>query len=123
MTYQLPHGDVYPVDLLCQKAQEAAQHRRDLHKQTRTGAFTLAELFELMEQDRILGRTRIKAVLLWLPTFGAVKVGKILAKASVSPTRRLSTLTMNEKERLLSDPRVVQHTAAVAYQRAHGGTA
>lgn len=123
MTYQLPHGTVYPADLLCQKAREAAKHRRTLRDQTRNGTFTLAELFEQIEQDRTLGRTRIKAVLLWLPRFGSVKVGNVLAKASVSPTRRISTLTVGEKERLLADPRVIQHTAAVVYQRARGGAA
>lgn len=123
MEYRIPHGTVYPADLLCQKAREAAQHRRTLREQTRHGTFTLAEIFDQIEQDRTLGRTRIKAVLLWLPTFGTVKVGKILTKASVAPARRLSTLTVGEKARLLADPRIVQHTAAVAYQRAHGGVA
>jgi hypothetical protein len=119
MPNQLPHGIAYPTDLLSQKSQEAAKHRRDLREQTRKGDLTLAELFNLVEQDRVLARTRIRTVLLWIPTFGNAKVGKVLGNACISPARRLTTLTANERSGLLADPRIVQHTAAVSHQRAN----
>lgn len=119
----LQNSNAFPTDVLSRKSQEAAKHRRELREQTRNGTFTLADLFSLIEQDRTLGRTRIKVVLLWLPNFGKVKVCKVLEEASVSPTRRLTALRVAEKERLLADPRVVQHAAAVACQRANGGVA
>lgn len=123
MPYTLPRGTPYPPDLLSKMSQDAAKHRRYLRDQTRCGRFTLSELFDQIEGDRILGRTRIKAVLLWLPTFGQVKVSKVLDKAGVTPTRRLAALTEQERSRLLADQRIAQQAAAATCHRTSGGSA
>ena len=123
MPYTLPRGTVYPNELLRQKAREAAQHRGDLGRQVANGDFTLEELLELLPSDRILGRTRVKVALLWLPGIGTAKVRRIINESRVVAEQRLASLTSTQRDRLLNHPWIAQHAAAVVHRRADGGGA
>ena len=123
MPYTLPRGSVYPADLLRQKAQEAARHRRHLRNETRGGALGLEDLLPLAEVDPILGRTRIKAVLSWLPGIGTAKTRRILGDTDVAPGQRLSSLTDAQRDRLLEHAWIQQHAAAVRRQQTAGDVA
>jgi hypothetical protein len=123
MPYQLPNGSVYPADLLRERAQEAAQRRREYRQATRGGRHTLAELLTLAEEDSTLARTRIKTVLSWLPGIGVAKIRRILEETHLSPSQRLSSITGEKRQQLIEHPRIRQHTAAVIHQRVTGGAA
>jgi hypothetical protein len=123
MPYQLPSGTVYPTELLRQKSQQAAEHRRHLRTETKQGTHTFSELMALVPADPTLRKTRVKAALSWLPSVGAVKVARILKDTGVSPLKRLGGLTQREQDELLRHPYLVQNAAAVAHARRKAGAA
>lgn len=121
MPYELPHGTVYPPDLLREKAQEAAAHRRELRDSVRHGSFTLEELLDRASADRILGKTRIRTVLAWLPRIGTAKIRRILGSTGIEAGQRLGSLTRDQRTGLLEHTYIVQHTASVARLRRTDG--
>lgn len=123
MPYQLRNGTVYPTELLRQKSQQAAEHRRHLKAETKQGTHTFSELLALVPADPILRKTRVKAALSWLPRVGPAKVARILKDTGVSPLQRLGGLTKREQDELLRHPYLVQNAAAVAYARRKTGAA
>ena len=113
----------YPTDLLSQKSQEAALHRREIQRRTRDGFYTFADLLSLSASDRILGRTRLKNVLRWLPRIGSVKVQRILQDTGIDPKRRMSALSDAQQRLLLNHLLVTRHTTLVMSQRLNGRNA
>jgi hypothetical protein len=117
MPYQLPNGSVYPAELLRQRAQEAAQRRREYREATRDGVYTLEELLTLAQDDIILARTRLKTVLSWLSGVGAVKTRRILDETHITSDQRLRSLSRTQRACLLGNSIIVQHAAAIRHRR------
>ncbi len=113
----------YPTDLLRQRAHDAAKHRRLLRHQVGGGFMTFGQLLALIPHDRIVGRTRVKTALSWLPSIGPIKTRLILSETQVAATQRLCSLTHSQRLRLQQHPQVMKHAELVRLQRGTGDIA
>jgi hypothetical protein len=80
----------------------AARRARVVFKQRLTrGEVTVAQLCESAATDDVIGKTRVKEVLLALPKVGQTTANAIMTEVGIAPTRRLRGLTTRQRQALL----------------------
>jgi hypothetical protein len=84
-----------------EKAAAARRVRAELKEKLKMGSTTLPELFDLADNDEIVGKMKVLAVLESLPGLGKVKARRTLEECEISETRRLQGLGANQRRRLL----------------------
>jgi hypothetical protein len=83
------------------KAAEARRVRADLKEKLKMGSLNLKELFALAEQDEIVGKMKVVAVLESLPGVGKVKARRTMEDIGISESRRLRGLGDQQRASLL----------------------
>ncbi|MCU0268177.1 MAG: integration host factor [Acidimicrobiales bacterium] len=83
------------------KAAEARRARAELKEQLKTKAKTLAELLEEADENDIIGKMKVLAVLEALPGVGKVKARRTMEEIGISETRRVRGLGDQQRKALL----------------------
>ena len=80
----------------------ARRTRAELKERLKLGSVTLAEVLRQAENDDIVGKTKVLAVLESLPGVGKVKARRTMEEIGIADTRRLRGLGTQQRQALLS---------------------
>ncbi len=83
------------------KAAQARKARAELKDHLKTGRTTLKELLGKADNDEIVGKMKVLAVLESLPGTGKVKARRLMEQVGISETRRLQGLGAKQRDSLL----------------------
>lgn len=83
------------------KAAEARKARAELKDKLKRGELTLKEVLDQAQDDEIVGKTKVSALLEALPKVGKVKAKEIMEELEIAPTRRLRGLGERQRDALL----------------------
>jgi hypothetical protein len=97
----LPELDADARREALQKAAEARKVRAELKQQLKSGEIGLREVLKRADEDEIIGKTKVSAVLEAMPRMGKVRARKVMQDLDISPSRRLRGLGANQREKLL----------------------
>lgn len=86
-----------------QKAAEARKIRAELKTQLKAGEIELDHVLERADDDEVVGRTKVVAVLESMPRVGKVKARRIMERLDISPSRRLRGLGAKQRARLVDE--------------------
>lgn len=86
-----------------QKAAEARRVRAELKQRLKMGSLSLPELLAMAENDEIVGKTKVLAVLESLPGVGKVKARRTMEEIGIADSRRLRGLGDNQRRELLEE--------------------
>ena len=84
------------------KAGEARRIRAELKQRLKMGSISLVELLEQAENDEIIGKTKVLAVLQSLPGVGKVKARRTMEDIGIADNRRIRGLGDNQRSELLA---------------------
>lgn len=84
------------------KAAQARKARAELKEKLKMGGISLRELFDKADNDEIIAKTKVLAVLEALPGVGKVKARKLLEELDISDTRRVRGLGAKQRDALLA---------------------
>lgn len=83
------------------KAAEARKARAELKEKLKRGDLTLKEVLAKAQDDEIIGKTKVSALLEALPKVGKVKAKEIMEELEIASTRRLRGLGERQRSALL----------------------
>jgi hypothetical protein len=83
-----------------EKAAAARRLRAELKEKLKMGSINLQELFDLADNDEIVGKMKVLNVLESLPGLGKVKARRLLEECEISETRRIQGLGVNQRRKL-----------------------
>lgn len=86
-----------------QRAAEARKVRAELKQQLKAGEIDFSTVLRRADEDAVVGKTRVSAVLEALPRVGKVRARKMMERLDISPSRRLRGLGANQRSRLLEE--------------------
>lgn len=99
----LPELDAESRRQALERAAEARKIRAELKQQLKAGEIDFAEVLRRAENDEIVGKTKVSAVLEALPKVGKVRARKLMERLDISPSRRVRGLGANQREKLLRE--------------------
>jgi hypothetical protein len=79
-----------------EKAAEARKARAELKNKLKNGGTTLAKVLKEGQENDIVGKMKVSAVLEALPGVGKVKAAQIMEELGISETRRVRGLGSNQ---------------------------
>lgn len=85
-----------------EKAAAARRARAELKEKLKLGSITLAEVLEQGQDDDLVGKTKVLAVLESLPGVGKVKARRTMEEIGIAETRRVRGLGVQQREALLA---------------------
>jgi hypothetical protein len=83
------------------KAAEVRRARAELKEKLKMGSLSLKELLEQGENDDVVGKMKVVAVLESLPGVGKVKARRTMEEIGISDTRRVRGLGEQQRSSLL----------------------
>ena len=83
-----------------EKAAAARRMRAELKEKLKMGSITLRELLQQADQDEVVGKMKVLAVLESLPGLGKVKARRLMEEVGISETRRLHGLGDQQRKKL-----------------------
>ena len=83
-----------------EKAAAARRMRAELKEKLKMGSITLRELLQQADQDDVVGKMKVLAVLESLPGLGKVKARRLMEEVGISETRRLHGLGEQQRKKL-----------------------
>ncbi len=83
------------------KAAEARRVRSDVKNRLKMGSITLPELIDRADDDEILAKIKVLAVLESLPGVGKVTARRTMEELGIAESRRLSGLGPQQRRSLL----------------------
>ena len=86
-----------------EKAAAARKARAELKERLKLGSITLAEVLKQGENDELVGKTKVLAVLESLPGVGKVKARRTMEEIGIAETRRVQGLGAQQRARLLEE--------------------
>ena len=86
-----------------EKAAEARKVRAELKQQLKAGEIDFAEVLRRADENEIIGKTKVSAVLEAFPKVGKVRARKLMERLDISPSRRVRGLGQNQREKLLRE--------------------
>ena len=86
-----------------EKAAASRRQRAEIKEKLKAGSVSFSDLCQQAENDEIVGKMKVLAVLESLPRVGKVKARHLLELAGVSDTRRMQGLGKNQREKLLEN--------------------
>ena len=99
----LPELDAESRRQALERAAEARKIRAELKQQLKAGEIDFAEVLRRAEDDEIVAKTKVSAVLEALPKVGKVRARKLMERLDISPSRRVRGLGANQREKLLRE--------------------
>jgi hypothetical protein len=99
----LPELDAESRRQALERAAEARKIRAELKQQLKSGEIDFAEVLRRAEDDEIIGKTKVSAVLEALPKLGKVRARKLMERLDISPSRRVRGLGANQRAKLLHE--------------------
>ena len=85
------------------KAAEARRVRSEVKNRLKMGTMTLPELLETADEDPMVAKIKVLAVLESLPGVGKVTARRKLEKLGIAESRRLSGLGAQQRKSLLGE--------------------
>ena len=85
-----------------EKAGIARKARAELKERLKRGGTDLKQVLADSENDEILGKMKVSALLEALPKVGKVKAQEIMTELEIAPTRRLRGLGDRQRKALLA---------------------
>lgn len=98
---QPPHLTPEQRQAALEKAAEARRARAELKERLKMGAITLPELLEAAENDEMIAKMKVLAVLESLPGVGKVKARRTMEQFEISDSRRIRGLGDQQRRKLL----------------------
>ncbi len=86
-----------------EKAAEARRVRAETKARLKMGSLTLAELIDLADNDQMISKIQVLAVLESLPGVGKVTARRKMQELEIAESRRLSGLGPQQRDRLLKE--------------------
>ena len=86
-----------------EKAAEIRKARAELKEQLKAGKTTLAAVLDRAENDDMVGKLRVSAVLQAMPGIGKVRATQIMEKLKIAESRRLRGLGDQQRKALLGE--------------------
>jgi hypothetical protein len=83
------------------KAQEARAARKQLLAQVKSGEVTVAQVLDRGKTDPIVGKTKVRAVVMALPGVGAARAAELLTNAGIAEGRRVAGVGSKQHNALL----------------------
>lgn len=99
----LPELDAESRREALERAAEARKIRAELKQQLKSGEIDFAEVLRRAQDDEIVAKTKVSAVLEALPKVGKVRARKMMERLDISPSRRIRGLGVNQREKLLHE--------------------
>ena len=99
----LPELDAESRRQALERAAEARKIRAELKQQLKSGEIDFAEVLRRADDDEIVAKTKVSAVLEALPKVGKVRARKMMERLDISPSRRVRGLGANQREKLLRE--------------------
>ena len=99
----LPQLDAESRRQALERAAEARKIRAELKQQLKSGEIDFAEVLRRAQDDEIVAKTKVSAVLEALPKVGKVRARKLMERLDISPSRRVRGLGANQREKLLRE--------------------
>ena len=84
------------------KAAEARTARSKLLDAVKSGELSVADVLAKAENDEIVKKTKVSALIKALPGVGSVRAAQLLEQLSIADTRRIGGLGANQREALLA---------------------
>lgn len=84
-----------------EKAAEARRARAEIKERLKMGAISLPELLEAAENDDMIAKMKVLAVLESLPGVGKVKARRTMEEFEISDSRRIRGLGDQQRRKLL----------------------
>jgi signal recognition particle GTPase len=82
------------------KAAAARRQRAELKEKLKMGSLTLKELLDQAENDEVVRKMKVLAVLESLPGLGKVKARRLMEEVDISETRRVQGLGDQQRRKL-----------------------
>lgn len=86
-----------------EKAAAARRARAELKERLKRGGTTLADVLKQADEDEVLGKMKVSALLEALPGVGKVRAQQTMERLEIAPTRRLRGLGERQRKALLSE--------------------
>lgn len=84
-----------------EKAAVARQARAELKKQLKSGELKLSDALKRGDEDEIIGKLKVTALLGSLPGVGIAKTESIMSRIGISPSRRIAALGPHQRQALI----------------------
>ena len=82
------------------KAAQARKVRAELKDKLKHSGMTITELLDLGENDEVIGKLKVVALLEAMPGVGKVRAQRIMEKLDISPSRRVRGLGAKQRTAL-----------------------
>jgi transposase len=86
-----------------EKAAAARKSRAELKDKLKRGDTTLADVLRLADENEVVGKLKVSAVLEALPGIGKVRAGQIMERLRIAESRRLRGLGEHQRRSLLDE--------------------
>jgi transposase len=86
-----------------EKAAEIRKARAELKEQLKQGKTTLAAVLDRAENDDVVGKLKVSAVLQAMPGIGKIRAMQIMEKLKIADSRRLRGLGEQQRKALLGE--------------------
>jgi transposase len=86
-----------------EKAAAARRTRAELKDRLKRGGTTLKEVLAQSDNDDVLGKMKVQALLESMPGVGKVRATQIMERLEIAPSRRLRGLGDRQRKALLAD--------------------
>jgi hypothetical protein len=84
-----------------EKAAEARRVRSDVKSRLKMGSITLAEVLTMADQDEMVAKIKVLAIIESLPGVGKVTARRTMEELRIAESRRLSGLGPQQRKALL----------------------
>jgi hypothetical protein len=86
-----------------EKAAEARKVRAELKAHIKMGSLSMRQILEISDENEIICRTKVLAILESMPKIGKVKARRIMGKIGIAESRRLRGLGDQQRAALLAE--------------------
>jgi transposase len=86
-----------------EKAAAARRTRAELKERLKRGGTTIKDVLHQSDQDDVLGKMKVSALLEAMPGVGKVRAAQIMERLEIAPSRRLRGLGDRQRKALLAD--------------------
>ena len=86
-----------------EKAAEARKVRAELKARIKMGSLTLRQVLDISDQNEIVSRTKVLAILESMPKIGKVKARRLMESIGIAESRRLRGLGDQQRAALLAE--------------------